>query len=47
MILYKHKEAGDVRRRKKKPQTASERIALLAIIVQVALWLLDKLLDSN
>lgn len=36
-----------MKRKKKKPLTTSERISILAVIVQVVLWLLDKLLDSN
>nr|DAT58870.1 MAG TPA: hypothetical protein [Caudoviricetes sp.] len=33
-----------MKHKKKKPLTTSELIALLAIVVQVVLWLLDKLL---
>jgi hypothetical protein len=33
-----------VKQKKKKPLTNAEKIALLAILVQIVLWLLDKLL---
>ena len=44
-VYYKIiKGVSHVKRKKKKPLTNAEKIALLAILVQIVLWLLDKLL---